>query len=169
MHLHGHCERDDTMDEFPAMTDQEAIRTLLMLPWAIGDNTEDGQVSYSANEIKDVLRFVNSLCDRVEAAEAETEQLRFQRDGWMRVSDAARHEVLLQRRIVDSLQVDNETAEAEAERLRAEVTQAYALMANAVDADLNDDAHELEAAVAKMAMMLDKFITPINNAIQNTR
>ena len=94
------------MDEFPAMTDQEAIRTLLMLPWAIGDNTEDGQVSYSANEIKDVLRFVNSLCDRVEAAEAETEQLRFQRDGWMRVSDAARHEVLLQRRIVDSLQAE---------------------------------------------------------------
>jgi len=59
-----------TIPHFPPMTDEQSIRFMLTLPWAMGDNAEDGSVSYDAGEIETVLRFVDSLNARAEAAEA---------------------------------------------------------------------------------------------------
>ena len=59
-----------TIPHFPPMTDEQSIRFMLTLPWAMGDNAEDGSVSYDAGEIETVLRFVDSLNARAESAEA---------------------------------------------------------------------------------------------------
>lgn len=63
------------LPEFPSMTDAQSIRFMLSLPWAMGENTEDGEVEYSAGEIETILRFVDSLNARAEAAEDKVARL----------------------------------------------------------------------------------------------
>lgn len=50
-----------SIPDFPPTTDAQSIRFMLMLPWAMGDNNEDGTVSYDAGEIETILRYVEKL------------------------------------------------------------------------------------------------------------
>ena len=69
-----------------------------------------------------------------DAAQAEAERLRLERDGWMKASDEL---------------------SAEIERLLAQVVTLEALWQRAIDADLLDDPHELGNAIADASALLN--------------
>lgn len=97
----------------------------------------------------------DALLSRAEAAEVDALHLGERLNEWIDRAHNSETEVKVQREAHIHYRDKWFTAQAEVERMRTQVAQLTRLWQNAIDADLADDPHELEAAIVKAAMLLD--------------
>ena len=103
---------------------------------------------YKRESAQSAVDRINAAISRAEAAEAALALAQQERDSLRAAYETAFNEGY---RLSNNLHI----VEAECERLREQAAALRALIAQAVQADLDDDAFALEAAIVRMAAALD--------------